>query len=133
MKRSIREVFRIQQKAYNKKVRKDLEEILRPTFKSLKIDYLYHNEFELLDLVVTDILQIKERNSKSKIKEIKRTGSTYLISAIECPECGKTIAINELWNCYFCWCGENGKRIYEIIKAEYPKRKIVQNNNEEEG
>ena len=125
MAKRLTESFKLQEKGVRRKLKKEIWEKAIPSFKNLKIDIEYKEGYEQLQLTITDILNIEERAMYSKIKNICCYGSNYLITNIQCPLCGKNIEINRHWNCFICECTEHEKKIFEIKKVSYPKRRTI--------
>ena len=123
MAKRLTESFKLQEKGVRRKLKKAIWDKAVPSFKNLEIDVEYKDDYERLLVTVTDILNLEERPMISRIKNICCYGSNYLITNIQCPLCGKNIAINRYWNCFICECTEHEKKIFEIEKAILPKPK----------
>jgi len=125
MGRRLTEAFKLLEKEYYKKARKEKWDKALPTFKNLNIDPQYKDTYNKLIISVTNLLDTKEKSCTTKINNIAPRGTNYIITNIKCPLCNKNIKINRHWNCYICQCPEHGKKVFEINKIIYPKPKQI--------
>ena len=135
MAKRLTEAFKLLEKGYRRKMRKERWEKSIPSFENFKVDVSFKDSLDELKIIVTDILNVSEPKRKAKISTVSNYGSSYLINSIECPICGRILIINRHWNCFFCECTEHQKKIYEIVKVEMPPsftgQDIVYLNEEE--
>jgi hypothetical protein len=118
------EQFKLQVKANSRRYKKEQQLKQVPIFDNFNLDYSLENNFELLLLIVTNILNIHEPPIKSEIHSVQRVRDKPMITQIICPICGKPTEINKHWNCYICNSEYHIKKIYEIkqiIVPEYVK------------
>jgi len=102
-----------------------------PSFRNLKIDFCYGKECKRLRIIVTDLLDIEEKNKFSTIHNVSNQGGTYVITSIICPVCKKPVSLNIHWNSYICECKEHERKIFEICKVEVPDAIQKQTEREE--
>jgi len=72
--------------------------------------------YEVLKIVVTNILEVDEKPHDTVIVETSRHAVPLVIS-IQCPECGETLYLNKHWNGYFCSSSTHPRKVYEIQKV----------------
>ena len=117
MSKRLTESFRLQMQATRKKARKERQEKQLPTFKNLEIPYSKVND-KNITILVSNIMDMKEKNCKSLVLSVKAKGQTYIINSIRCPICQKPIPYNEKWNSFVCDKNEvHDKKIYEILQV----------------
>ena len=113
------ESFKMHMKSYKKQKTKEQQQKGVPTFRNFSIPPQYSTHYEELTAYVVDLLS-KEPYKVTKILNIRRYRSTYLITSIKCPLCGSVLDIDYHWFAFIC---ENHakKKIYDIILIETPK------------
>jgi len=129
MGKRLTQSFKLLEKDYRKKVKKDRWDKDIPTFKTFDIPYTYRNHVEDIKIKVTDVMNVEAPIRKSKVITVRKRGSDYIIESIVCPLCDKILVINKHWNCYFCERGEHGRKIFEITKVELPPENTEQNSS----
>ena len=120
MGKRLTQSFKLLEKDYRTKVKRDRWEKDKPTFKTFNISYLFKDNFDSIRLIVTDVLNLDAPTRQTKIMGVSKKGSDYIISSIVCPICNKILVINKYWNCYFCESEEHGRKIFEITKVKIP-------------
>jgi len=129
MGKRLTQAFKLLEKDYRKKVKKDRWEKDIPTFKTFDIPYTQRKNLDNMRLLVTDVLNVEAPLRNSRVIEVSKRGSDYIISSIVCPLCSKILVINRHWNCYFCESEEHGRKIFEIAKVEIPTTSSEQNTS----
>jgi len=117
MGKRLTESFKLQMIATRKKAKKAKVEKQRPTYKNLDIPYS-KSSGEGVQVVVTDIMNIAEKERLTKAILVDATGTTFIIKSIECPFCHKEIPLSLKWQAYICpKCEQHEKKIFEISRS----------------
>ena len=112
------ESFKLQEKANRRKEKADAEAKQIPNFKNLNIPYYLSQDCKNISIIVIDILN-NDKKAETKIDTVKKSGTNFIIEAIICPICGKTIQLNKHWNCFMCKPGDavHKKAMFDIKKV----------------
>jgi len=120
MGKRLTQAFKLLEKDYRLKVKKERWDKGIPTFKTFDIPFELRKSLEDITLYVTDVLNVESPTRESRVIKVDKKGSTYMITSIVCPVCNQILVINKHWHCYFCEDISHGRKIFEITKVEYP-------------